>query len=168
MIVNQPYEQYPLRIVLITITFSILIYLTGSLIIYPLGFGWMLLYIAYGLFLDFRLISQHCPHCYYYDRLCAFGKGKLSSLFFKKGETEKFTCNTFTWKDMIPDMLMFIFPMIAGIIILILNFNWATVILMIVLIFLNFPGNAYIRGQLACKNCKQAEIGCPALELFKK
>jgi len=166
VISNQPYENYPVRIVLVTNLFSMLIYLTGSLIIYPIGLVWMFLYLGYGLILEFRLLSKHCVNCYYYGRICAFGKGKISSLFFQKGESEKFTCKTFTWKDMIPDLLIFIIPAIVGITRLILGFNWVTLILILILILLNFSGNAYVRGQLACNHCKQAQIGCPALELF--
>jgi hypothetical protein len=166
MTLIQPYEKYPFRIVAITVMFSFLIYITGSLIIYPIGLGWMFLYLGYGLFLELRLISKHCPHCYYYGKICAFGKGKISSLFFKQGEMEKFSCNTFTWKDMIPDLLVFLIPAITGIIRMIFEFNWFTLSLVLTLFLLNSVGNAYIRGQLACNHCKQAQLGCPALELF--
>jgi hypothetical protein len=166
MEIAHPYVQYPARIVIITGIFTLLIYLTGSLILYPAGWGWVLAYIAYGIFLEIRLISRHCPHCFYYNRVCAFGKGKLSGIFFKKGKTEMFTCKSFSWMDMIPDMLIFLIPFIAGMVMLILEFSWPILILMILLILLNFPGNGYIRGQLACNHCKQAEIGCPALDLF--
>jgi hypothetical protein len=38
---------------------------------------------------------------------CAFGKGKLSSLFFKKGEAPELFCNKkITWKELIPEMLV--------------------------------------------------------------
>lgn len=163
---TQTYDQYPARIVITTGIFSLTIYLIGSIILYKAGLGWMLLYVAYLVFLEIRLISKHCPNCFYYNRICAFGKGKISSIFFKKGNSEKFTCKSFTWKDMIPDMLVFLIPFLAGIALLILEFSWLLLVLMLFFIFLNFSGNAYIRGQLACKYCKQAEIGCPALDLF--
>jgi hypothetical protein len=33
---------------------------------------------------------------------------------------------------------------------------------------LTFIGNGLVRGSLACKYCKQREIGCPAEQLFNK
>lgn len=163
-----PYLRYPAGIVVITILFSLLIYLIGSMILYQAGLVWMLLYLGYLLFLEIRLIAVHCPNCYYYDRLCAFGRGKFSGLFFKQGRAEKFSCKPFTWKDMIPDLLVFLMPVTAGIILLILDFSGFLLMLMILFAFLNFSGNAYIRGHLACNHCKQAELGCPALELFNR
>jgi hypothetical protein len=48
------------------------------------------------------------------------------------------------------------------------GFTWTILILVIALLLLGFPGNALVRGQLACKYCKQREIGCPATQLFDK
>jgi hypothetical protein len=39
---------------------------------------------------------------------------------------------------------------------------------MVVLIVLFFGGSAFIRGTLACKYCKQKDIGCPAYDIFNK
>lgn len=164
----QSYLRYPTGIVIITGLFSLAIYLIGSIILYLAGFGWMILYLAYLLFLEIRIISLHCPNCYYYNRLCAFGRGKISGIFFEKGRAEKFSCNRFTWKDMIPDLLVFLVPVAVGIVLLILDFSWLLLILMVIFVILNFSGNAYVRGHLACNHCKQAEIGCPALELFSQ
>jgi hypothetical protein len=41
-------------------------------------------------------------------------------------------------------------------------------ILILALLLLGFMGNALVRGQLACRYCKQREIGCPATQLFTK
>jgi hypothetical protein len=43
-------------------------------------------------------------------KVCAFGKGKCSALFFKKGKPEIFLKTEITMKDIIPDFLTFIFP----------------------------------------------------------
>jgi hypothetical protein len=57
-------------------------------------------------------------------------------------------------------------PIFAGILLLILGFTWIILALIIALFVLGFPGNALVRGQLACRYCKQREIGCPAAQLF--
>ncbi|MCX6740677.1 MAG: hypothetical protein NTZ49_05645 [Candidatus Parcubacteria bacterium] len=113
-------------------------------------------------------MKHHCVNCYYYGKYCAFGKGKLSSLLFKKGGSDKFLKKEITWKSMLPDFLISLVPLIAGVILLILNFSWLLLILIVILVILTSVGNGFIRGSLACKYCKQREIGCPAEQLFNK
>jgi hypothetical protein len=160
------YEKYPLQLVFLTNLLNLMIYATGIIIIQSIGWIYVGLYIAYIVFLEIRLLKFHCPKCYYYGKVCAFGKGRVSSWLFKKGDPEMFACKEFGFKDFIPDLLVFIIPAITAFVLLILNFQWYIFISLLILIFLNFAGNAYIRGQIACKNCKQGEIGCPALEFF--
>lgn len=162
------YENYPCWIMLISNLVSIAIYLIGAYIIYQLGIIWLLFYLLYIFGLEIRLIKGHCVNCYYYGKFCAFGKGKLSAIFFKKGSSKAFLKNKITWKDILPDFLVSIIPLIIGIILLILNFNWLLLILIVLLVILTSVGNGFVRGSLACKFCKQREIGCPAEQLFNK
>jgi len=162
------YENYPCWIILISNFVSILIYLAGSFIIYQLGLAWLGLYIIYILFLEIRVMKKSCVNCYYYGKCCAFGRGKLSTLFFKKGNPKNFACRKITWKSIIPDFLVSIIPFIAGIILLILKFNWLVLLSVILLLILASFGNSFVRGSLACKHCRQRELGCPAEQLFSK
>ncbi len=165
---NCCYEDYPLWIVLLSNLLSISIYIIGAYIISGLGLIYSVIYLFYCLFLEIRILKISCTNCYYYGKACGFGKGKISALFFKKGDTSKFNEREINWKDMIPDMLIFIIPLIAGILILIYNFSWFILLLIIILLILSFAGNAIIRGFLTCKMCKQRESGCPAEKLFQK
>jgi len=160
------FNKYPIQIVFFSNLLSILIYTTGIIILRELGWLYVGLYVAFLIILEIRLLRFHCPNCYYYGKVCAFGKGILSSKLFKKGNPEMFACKTFEFKDLIPDLLVFIIPFATGIILLILDFEWYILITVLLLIFLNFAGNAYIRGQIACKNCIQRELGCPAEVFF--
>jgi len=160
------YEKYPVQIVLLGNLLNLLIYATGIIIIQKIGWFYVGVYIVYILILEYRLLKYHCPDCYYYGKACAFGKGIISSLIFKKGYPERFSCRTFGLKDLIPDILVFLIPAIVAIVLLILEFHWIVLMSFLLLIFLNFAGNAYIRGQFACKNCKQRELGCPAEAFF--
>lgn len=162
------YENYPFWIVFCSNLLSILIYLIGAFIIYQIGFVWLIVYLAFILFLEFRLIRGHCTECYYYGKVCAFGQGKLSSLFFKKGNTKNFCKMNLRWIDLLPDFLVSLIPIIAGIILLIMDFNWILLLLIIILFILTFVGNSVVRGRLACKYCKQRKLGCPAEKLFNK
>ncbi len=162
------HEKYPTAIVVVSNLVSLLIYGIGAYILYRFSLIWAILYVLFILLLEFRLVSRHCVDCYYYGKTCAFGKGYVSSLFFQRGQTEQFNQKTITWKDIAPDFLVFIVPVLAGIILLVQEFTLTVLILIIALFLLGFFGNALVRGQLACRYCKQREIGCPAEHLFDK
>jgi len=147
---------------------SISMYLIGAAILYQIGLIWLVLYVLFILLLELRLMKGHCVDCYYYGRTCAFGKGRLSCMFFPKGTPEQFKKQTITWKNIVPDFLVFIIPLLVGIALLIHDFSWILLVLIIILFFLGFMGNAVVRSQLACRYCRQREIGCPAQRLFER
>ena len=162
------FENFPCRIIMISNLVSIAIYLIGAYIISQLGIIWLLLYLLYIIGLEIRLMKRSCVNCYYYGKFCAFGKGKISSLFFKKGNPQKFIKDKITWKDILPDFLVSIIPILVGIALLIFNFNWSILLSVVLLVILTSAGNGFVRGSLACKFCKQRKIGCPAEKLFNK
>ena len=162
------YEKYPLSFVIGANILQLAIYIIGAYLVFLLGLIWLILYLIYIAILEIRLLKISCTHCYYYDKRCAFGKGKLCSIFFKKGYPKRFIEKQINWIDIIPDFLLSIIPLIIGIALLIINFNWLVLIFVVLLLLLAFPANGFIRGSLACKYCKQREIGCPAEQLFTK
>ncbi|UCH72195.1 MAG: hypothetical protein JSW62_01215 [Thermoplasmatales archaeon] len=162
------YENYPFSFVIGANVLQLAIYLIGAYIVYLLGPVWFVLYVVYVLILEIRLLKISCIHCYYYSKRCAFGKGKLCAIFFKKGYPEKFIEKQIGWIDIIPDFLVSIIPLIIGVLLLIIDFDWFILLLIVLLVFLAFPINGFMRGSLACKYCKQREIGCPAEKLFSK
>jgi len=165
---EQCYENYPFWTVFLSNLVSIAIYLIGAFIIYQIGLVWLILYLIFILILEFKLIKGHCAACYYYGKTCAFGKGRISSIFFKKGDVNNFCKKQMTWKDIVPDFMVSLIPIIAGVVLLIIHFKWIMLILIILLLLLTFTGNGFVRSSLACKYCKQRKLGCPAEQLFKK
>ncbi|MFC1501086.1 hypothetical protein ACFL58_01385 [Elusimicrobiota bacterium] len=165
---NKRHENYPAWIVIISNFVSLAIYAIGAFIIYKLGLIWLALYLLYILFLEIRLLRKSCIYCYYYGKICAFGKGKISSLLFRRGNAQQFSEIKITWKDILPDFLVSIIPLIIGIILLIINFDLLLLFLLVLLLILSSFGNAKVRGSLACKYCKQRDLGCPAAQLFNK
>lgn len=165
---NKCFENYPLSFVFIANLFQTLIYLNGASIIIYLGIIWLVIYLLFVIFLEFKLLKNSCINCYYYGKICFSGKGKLSSLFFKKGSTGKFNSKQMKFVDVLPDFLVSVIPMITGIVLLIIHFEWLLLILVIILFLLTFIGNGLIRGSLACKFCKQKNTGCPAEQFFNK
>jgi hypothetical protein len=162
------YSRYPVWIVLLSNLNTFLIYTSGLFILWMAGWLAAALYFIYLSAIEIRLLSRHCVNCAYYGSVCGFGRGWISALFFKKGDAAKFCEKEFTWKDMIPDLLVSLIPVIAGIVLLILKFNLLVLGAIGLIILLNTAGNSYIRGSLTCKYCKQGEIGCKALELFSQ
>jgi len=165
---SKGYENYPIRIVLLSNIVSLGIDALGFFIILRLGLVYSLIYLFYLIILEYRLMKSGCISCYYWGKRCAFGKGKLSSYLFKKGDTKRFCAKEMTWKDMIPDIMVSLIPLSVGIILLIINFDLVLLIAILLLVLLTTSGNGYVRGTLACNNCKQKETGCPAYMLFNK
>lgn len=165
---EKSYENYPLWILLVSNLFSLIVYALGAFLMYLLGFWLLVAYLLFIAFLEFRLLQGHCVDCYYYGKSCAFGKGRLSCLFFKKGDPNKFACMKITWKDILPDFLVSLIPMAVGVILLLREFNWLVLAAIVLLAVFGFIGSAFVRGSLACKYCKQRELGCPAEQLFAK
>ncbi len=69
---------------------------------------------------------------------------------------------------MIPDLLISLIPFVVGITVLILQFDLMLLSAVLLLVLLTTTGNGYARGTLACRHCKQGELGCPANLLFNK
>lgn len=162
------YDNYPIWIILVSNLSSLLIYSCGFTIMMQAGWIVAIIYLAFILTFEIRLISRHCINCFYWGKLCGFGKGWISSMFFKKGDPLKFCEKNFSWKDMIPDLLISLVPLIIGIVLLIIKFNFIILSAMAILIVLATFGNGFIRGSLTCRHCNQRELGCPAEELFRK
>lgn len=165
---TKSFDNYPVWMVLVSNSVSLVLYLSGLYIMSEIGLWASGLYLLYILIMEYRLLRYHCVNCYYYGKTCGFGQGRLSALFFKKGDPAAFCSGKMEWKDMIPDILVSLIPFITGIILLILDFNIILLAVLLLLVFLTTSGNAFVRGKLVCRFCRQREHGCPAEELFKK
>jgi hypothetical protein len=162
------YENYPAGLVILANIFQMSIFAAGAAIIYRLGLIWLALYVLYIILLEIRLLRHGCVNCYYYGKYCAFGQGKLCSLFFKKGDPKRFISRSMTWKDLVSDLLVSLIPFVVGIVLMIIEFSWLLLALVVLLFLLTSFGNGFVRGYMACKHCKQRELGCPAEKLFNK
>jgi len=162
------YEEYPLKIPLISISLTIAVYGIGTYILAGFGILWALLYMLYCILIEISVLRGSCVNCWYYGKRCGLGRGKLCAKLFKKGDPQKFSAREISWIQIIPDFLVIIFPIVGSIILLILAFNLTLLMVLIILIILYFVGNAFVRGMLTCKYCKQRELGCPAAKMFNK
>jgi hypothetical protein len=165
---SKTFESYPILTVVLSNLVSISIYFIGSIIIFKTWWVFFVFYLGLIFAMELRLIRGHCTNCYYWGKTCGFGKGRISSLLFKKGDSTKFCNKVLSWKDMIPDLLISLLPIIGGVILLLLRFDLLVLSSLIILVVLVTAGNGFIRGNLTCKNCIQREMGCPAEKLFSK
>jgi hypothetical protein len=147
---------------------TLVVYIIGVSILIQWGIVIAVIYIGYCLWVELRVLSKSCVNCFYYGRVCGLGRGVVCSLLFKKGDPQRFVEKEISWKHIAPDFLVFIFPLLGGIVLLVKSFSWVLLFLLIALIIISFAGNAVIRGSFACKYCRQREIGCPAEKLFSK
>lgn len=163
-----PYENFPFPMVLFSVLVNISIYALGVVILSGFGNIMAAIYLLYCLGVEIHVMKMSCVDCCYYGRWCAFGRGKLAPLLFKQGDPKRFASKCISWKELLPDMLVLLIPFVGGVSLLIRGFSLNVVIMIAVLCALSFGGNYIVRSQVACKYCKQRELGCPAERFFAK
>ena len=161
-------ENYPFCLVLLSNLLAFSIYGLGIYILSGFGIILPIIYLLFIFWIEFRLINKSCVDCYYYGKLCFSGRGLLCSLVLRKGNPERFLTKKISFKDLIPDFLVALGPFFAGIILLFFKFSIPLLIAVISIFIVGFFGNAILRGNFACKFCKQKGLGCPAEQFFNK
>jgi hypothetical protein len=162
------YENYPRSMVLLAVLLNVSIYAVGAFILSGFGNVAAALYLVYCLGNEVHVMKKSCVDCYYFGKQCAFGRGKVAPLLFKRGYPGRFISKTISWKELLPDMLIVMLPLVGGVALLIQGFSWITAMMLATLLALSFGGNYLVRSRIACKYCRQREIGCPAEQFFGK
>lgn len=162
----KPYENFPVLLVLCAVLVNVAIYALGVGILS--GFGNILaaLYLLYCLGVEIHVMKMSCIDCYYYGKRCALGRGKVAPFLFKQGDPKRFTSKCISGKELLPDLLVLLFPLGGGIALLSRDFSWRLAMLLVILLALSFGGNYLVRSRIACKYCRQRELGCPAEKFF--
>ena len=161
------FERYPLATVVVANAVAWSIYGIGTAIMARHGAAPALVYAACCLWVEFRVLTKSCRNCWYYGRRCGFGKGTLCALLFPKGDPEDFLRKEITAWDLVPDFAVGLLPVVAGAVLLVRRFSWPLLGLVLALLLLTTAGNAFVRGVLVCRHCRQRELGCPAQRLFE-
>jgi hypothetical protein len=161
-------ERYPVSTIITSNFVSLSIYGIGSYIMFWVGAISFAVYLVFIISQEIILYTNSCKNCYYFDKFCAFGKGKIACLFTKKGDPDVFTKRPVSWQSVVPDLLVTLIPLITAVVLMIVDFHWILPVMLVLLILLTSVGNSYIRGVLACKYCRQRELGCPAEKLFNR
>jgi hypothetical protein len=94
------YDNYPLWIVILANILMLAVYVAGAYIMFALSLITGFLYVAYLVLLELNYLKEGCTCCCYYGKLCAFGKGAIAAVFFKKEDPETFCERELSFKDM--------------------------------------------------------------------
>jgi len=165
---QRTYENFPAWIVLIAVISILLSWFFGLFILFTLHWITGILYAIFLIILEISIYREGCRYCCYYGRTCAFGRGRIAGLFFKKGDAKKFSEKSVSFKSFLPYLLGNLIPLIIGIILLISRgFNWIILIATIYPLVSWFVLNPFIFGELACPHCEQCSK-CPAAQYFIK
>ena len=127
------YEDYPAWMVAVSSAVALAIYVAGAAILRGFGLWVAALYVLYGVWVELKVLRGSCVHCAYYGRVCGMGRGKLCALFFPRGDPDQFSRRSVAWKDLLPDLMVSVLPLVGGVILLILDFSWVTLGLMLLL-----------------------------------
>jgi hypothetical protein len=95
------YENFPGRMVAFSLLVNYSIYTLGAVIISGLGAFAVALYLLFCLGNELHIMRMSCVDCYYYGKRCAFGRGKIASLLFKRGDPKRFIAKTISWKELL-------------------------------------------------------------------
>jgi hypothetical protein len=160
------YERFPSWIPLLSVTQALTIYALGALLVGGFGPTAAFLYLLFCVWSEYRVMQMSCRHCCYFGKLCGTGKGIVAPLFTRRGDPSLFLAKAIGWKELIPDFLVFLIPVLAGLINLFFHFRFSTLGLIVLIVILALPGSGFMRTRLICANCRQRELGCPAEKLF--
>ena len=165
---HSTFEKFPAPMIVFAVLVNLSIYSLGAYILAGYGPLMAAIYLLYCLGNEVHVMKMSCVDCYYYGKWCALGRGKVAQLLFKRGSPESYIAKTISWKQLLPDMLVLLIPLVGGIALLVQGFSWGLSLMLAVLLILSFGGNYFVRSQIACKYCKQRELGCPAERFFNK
>ena len=121
---KKSFERYPLWIVFVTNLVSLSVYFVGFYLTYQITPIFSLLFLFYLIYVELSIYREGCVFCYYYGKMCAFGRGKIAKFLLKKGDPRKFYEKEVSFKDFIPQMIVSIIPLSAGIYLLFKDFRW--------------------------------------------
>lgn len=164
----KPYENFSPSLVLFSVLVTVATYALGVSILSCFGIVPAALYLIYCLGVEIHVMKMSCVDCYYYGKWCAFGRGKVAPFLFRQGDPKRFASKCISWKELLPDMLVVLVPLVGGIALLVMRLSWSVTLMLAALLMLAFGGNYIVRSRIACRYCKQREIGCPAERFFGK
>jgi hypothetical protein len=116
-------------------------------------------YVLYGIAGAFWIILFLCPHCGYYGtRSCPCGYGRVAAKLREKQDGTLFGAK---FKKHIPVIVpLWVIPVLAGGISLVLAFSWLMLVLVIIFAFVSYVILPLVSRTHSCAHCPQKDQ-CP-------
>ena len=153
-------EEYPKAVIIFGNLMMILWIALGTIACWFLHPVVAWIYLVVAIVMVFVILRKLvCTNCYYYDKWCSIGWGKLSALFFKKGDIEDFSSSTGLKIAPITYGLLTLIPLILIIISFFKGFLISKLIVLILLLVISFWSGTVSRKK-TCALCKMRII-CP-------
>ena len=118
-------------------------------------------YLAFALIMIFLILRKVlCTNCYYYDKWCGMGWGKLSALLFKKGHIEGFITSKGQKLAPLTYGFLTLIPLILLVISIVQQVTVSKVVVLLLLLAISFYSGTVSRKS-GCAACKMRSI-CPS------
>ncbi len=147
-------EQYPMSRIIIGNILIALWLIVGTVAVWffsPVLATVYLIVAALSVYIILRKLV--CTNCYYYDKWCSMGWGKIASALFKRGNIEQFNESIGLRLAPIVYGLLTIFPLIVVLVVLILEFDFYKLAVLVILLFFAVYSGSVSRKS-ACADCK--------------
>ena len=157
-------HNYPVYIPILRNILNLLLFCSGTYLLYNLNLYIALVYISYCLLAAIVLLPKlRCTVCAHFGTICSTGFGKVSSLFFNKNNKLPFKYGL--WYNLF--LLPIVIIPILGSLILIGNNNYFSYIYTLVIFYLALLLILLEHGYFGCLNCEELE-NCPANLVIKR
>jgi hypothetical protein len=133
--------------------------LVGVIVLAQLGVWFAAGYLALLALTGYGILASICTRCYYYDRRCGTGTGKIVARFFKKGQEEEYGQTVSQKAVLLLVVIVLLLPLVGGIASLVVGYSTLRMVLLVGLLALLAAGLAP-HPSLVCSHCKLAEKGC--------
>jgi hypothetical protein len=153
------YEDFPRTTVvynLLTLGGAIVV---GVIVLAQLGVWFAVGYLALLALAGYGVLALVCTRCYYYDRRCGTGTGRIVARFFKKGQEEEYGQTASQKAVILLLVIALLLPLVGGIISLVISYSTLRLVLLVAFVALLVAGLAP-HPRLVCTHCKLAERGC--------
>jgi hypothetical protein len=167
MVTKGKLENYPIKIVCVSATLTIISYLLGTFVFYVLNPILGLIFFLLAVSTLIISLKLRCTNCYYLGKYCNFGLGKLAAILFKKGDSNEFSDPKKVITTAILSFGTMLLPIIAGIGLILFDFSLINLGLLIIYILFGIVPNFFVRGNF-CDKCMQGQLGCPSYDQMIK
>lgn len=147
-------EKYPKSRIILGNVLMFLGIVVGTIAFWFFFSVFAVLYLIFAIILVYVVLRKLvCTNCYYYDKWCSMGWGKLAAAMFKKGKTEDFNDSIGLKLAPVVYGLLTIIPIIVIIISIILVFDYSKIVILAFLLFFAVYSGGVSR-RAACSSCK--------------